>query len=373
MPSYTQSPLSSFQSVLTPEEFSRKHAGDPRLESNPIYSISAPILKVIIKLAPGLINKDEAIFERDLAAITDGGFFHGEVFGYPLLGHQPIVDSPANVKSMIDSQESSNRAIETQRRSTLRAEGKSDVWIDRCFAKERQILEKSRTQQAAFAGWLVTNREYRSELLDLRKVWGPIIAEQKYFPCYPRSLMGEAPAPPTDVGRDEYSLYLRFLRRWSLDSFSTWELPIPMAPEFGQILYQLGQPSSLQTNNAVGLDEAGMVAFFPASVLYGKSIIDEVIKYLATYQSPSHLAEWTSKRAGKGSDKNWGCTRYRRLLEMYRYLELALRPRYGDRASWNLEKVDQVFAAVWDTKNPLSKVESARQTRRKIKYRLASE
>lgn len=99
--------------------------------------------------------------------------------------------------------------------------------------------------------------------------------------------------------------------------------------------------------------------------------IDQMIQYrqlVEFYQARnnlSHLADWLTAK------NRWGYARFARLMEMFVYLELALKQRYPERVKGRLEQIDLTFAKYWEVGRASSaKMEAQLDSVRKIRQKL---
>lgn len=181
-------------------------------------------------------------------------------------------------------------------------------------------------RQRAYAGWLVTNMEFRQDRDAFRAKWEPTVEALGGFPRLPLSLMGERPSPPHEEYREFYDDYKRLCVTWGLDGLATWDLPCPILPELSsRSLYYLP-----------AIQEAGATLFVPWYLLRDKNIqLDDLAERIRMLKGPDHLKDWLDHKP-----RNFGYGSLIQMLEIYIFLELCLRPRYSDRLKRNVEKLD---------------------------------
>lgn len=320
-----------------------KYRGNPNLEMNPLYSVPENLIVAVATEMPGLLTENEIEFEIDLRAATGGGFLNQIRFGYPPLGESACGEHP----SQNDQQQRDTAAeIDQLLRKELVAEGFNNGEIDRAHREESELRQEIGECQAAYAGWLVSTAQFRRERDELRETWDEIVQHLGGFPPYARSFFGEAPFTEIpEIDNRQLHRYEIFLRRWGLDGFATWDLPLPMKPEFNQVTYDVaGQNGHTSYHNAVGLHGAGLLAFVPWCMLASDRLgLRSLARRAWRLSRHDHVRGWLY-----GND-NWGLDRYRRMLQIYRYKNLALEPRYGSRRQWKVTKLDLAFRCYFDT------------------------
>jgi hypothetical protein len=323
-----------------------------------------------------VLDREELQFERDLANLTGGGFLYGRRFGYPPLLEPAELGSP--------SRESIQQKKEDEKRTTRIAEMIESLDGDSEVAeKRRQLLDRQSEKfnseivgkQAAYVGWLITNKTFRAECDLLWEHWNKEVEKAKRFPYFPLSLMGDEPTPDPTFSRECAAAFDFFYRRWGLESFVTWHLPLPMRPEVNHLIYAIGQDALGQAGtktaarNAMGLGNAGLVLFLPWCMLREKRIsIRDLVLQGGQWKAVNHVAEWL--QLDPQHNKNWGPKRCALMLRIYRYVELALKSRYGESERWVQEKVDRAFGMLADphTGKPFGE-ENVRKTRQYLQRR----
>ncbi len=342
------------------KEFTRRHRGNHFLEENPLYSLSESLIAAIEDEEPRFFEEGQADFERDLARVTGGGsFFHGRPAPCLLLvpptadGHQ--ADNDEKIREMLTQE--------------MGDAGRSRAQIEKHFAAEEERQKAVDLREAAYAGWLVGDPRFREERDNLRVARGEQVAAWGGFPSHRHSFLGEpwwSPGPqPAPVVRKKgwsserwrtevatanapFVPFLLFFRRWGLDTFLTWDLPVPMRPELYGVVTR--DTSVLQGPGGMSsLADAGVNLFLPWYSLADKGLsLHDFAGPLRTVHNPDHLDGWLSPK--KGDVKELGYVRLRRALMLYRYRELVLARRYADRLDGNVEKLDRAFARFMDIK-----------------------
>src|SRR5262249_34169103 len=128
---------------------------------------------------------------------------------------------------------------------------------DRLTALKQQVSQR----QVAFSGWLLTNDEFRFDRDRFVNSWSKKVRKRGSFPEVPFSLVGEGPQVPKS-DRRFYAEYILFYRKWGIQSFASWQLPIILQPE-------LYSPSLLHLPS---VSEAGLLIFVPWYLIRDKGI-----------------------------------------------------------------------------------------------------
>ena len=275
-------------------------------------------------------SADEERFERNLAKLGGGGFFLKRPISYPLLPEAQLNETEASrLQKLQESQQRSARQIGQKLVDQMRQRGWSDQEIRRYSKKEQAIKTLIEKRQWGYIGGLVTDAGFRQDRDALRERWGKRIAQRGSFPQIPMSWSGERPPEIEKSERKLHAEFQAFYGAWGLDRLVTWELPMPMRTE-------LNQPS-LYFSPDVG--EAGFMVFVPWYLFRDNDLkLRELAQHKLAFHAPHHLNEWLS-----GEPRQFGFDRFAKMLEIYVYLELALRSRYGDRLK--TEEMDHAFGS----------------------------
>ncbi|MCY2990947.1 MAG: hypothetical protein NTY19_24190 [Planctomycetota bacterium] len=243
----------------------------------------------------------------------------------------------------------------------MRRSGRSEKNIRRYWEDERERNRKVESRRWGYAGWLVTDTTFRSECDSFRNEWGQEVEKMRGFPTVPMSLMGERPEPPPPESREFYAAYRFFCSRWGLEALATWDLPIPLRP-------QLGSPS---VYHLPSLGESGLLLLVPWYLLRDKDIrLDELAEHVRIMHAPEHLRDWLD-----GNPKAWGYERFAKMLDLYIYRELCLKPRYETRLKGNTERLDNAFGYFLcddpdEPDRPPKEMETVRKIRLEMQRRL---
>jgi hypothetical protein len=312
------------------------------------------------------MTEEEEAFEYELAEVTEGGFFHQRRFGFPPLsqrfytdtvpprseGHKRVREAAESIRGMLAEEQ--------------RAYGANELEVEKFQNDRMEYDKKVRHRQVAYAAWLVTDPLFRRERDILKKGWAATVNERHGFPDYPRSMVGES-AFGSDESREQLEEYIRFLQRWGLDKFETWDLPVPMGMKVDHILYKIGSENTItDVRNGVGLNEAGLGVFLPWSMLRDDGIsVRQLAEHSWRVDPPEHVRSWLRYRVNQ--DSNWNYGRYEKMMQIYRYLVLALQPRYGKKKTWRLTSFDRAITAFFqNTAGEVGDDENVRRIRQRL-------
>jgi hypothetical protein len=301
------------------DDFARQHHGNAFLEQNPLYALPEGLIDALLREVPDFWTGPEAASERDLARAAGGGFFYRRPFPSPLgpgrdgAGHPGLGDT-----------------IRTLLAGELRSDGRTDVQVRGYFREEDEQRAAAELRAAAYTAWLVTCPRFRAERDRLRRARGPHVAAAGRFPTLRLSVFGERPAPPPACEAE----FLDFYRRWGLETFWTWELPVPLRPQTSAVTYQ----------DTPSLGEAGLHLFLPWYLLRdGRLRLRVLARRHLTARHPAHLQGWLAP--GGAGPRGLGYTRLRHLLVLFCGWRLALRGRHAGRLRRRTDALDRAFAA----------------------------
>lgn len=323
-------------------EFSRRHPGNAFLQSDVLYSLNQPLIDAIKTEIPGFFTADQERFERALAKTASFGFFHGRALGYNEEAEQ--ASRQARTAKSID-----DMLKEEYRRSGI---PDADVaeYESQAIARRNTIA----TSKHAYVGWLVSNREFRTEVSALSVAWGNVVRTVGKFPVFPRWPLHDRGEEFPEGLRDDFQA---FYQRWGLEQMLTWEWPVPMEPD---LVGGMVKESDL-------ISEAGLALFVPWYLLRtGKLDLRELARGTRSVNTPAHLSEWVQKSRRKQDEL---CDlRYERLASLYRFLVLGLRQRYPQQCRRQTNKLDYALARALDLKD-----ESIRKSRLELQRSLAND
>lgn len=303
------------------QRFFKKYTDHPSLQNDCVYALPIELIKAILSELPEFLSAEDEEFEFDLADSSGSGFFLKRSFQYLL-----FTNSDAKIRQrQTDVQTTIQRMLAEE----MMKNGRTKLQIKRYFQKQHEIDQKLLLRQRSFAGWLVTNPQFR---LECRRFWKSIetrIREQRTFWPIPFSFIG---GPPTvsEENREFFTTCMSFYMRWNLDTIASWDLPVPMrADVVTRSLYDLDS-----------LRDAGITVFLPWFQSRDRDItLRELAEWHQLSQPPDHLKDWLEHRPD-----NWGHDRFAMMLRMYVYLELGLKCRYGNRLKGSLPGLDAAFA-----------------------------
>ena len=283
-----------------------------------VYSIPRRLIDQLSEKLPGRLTEDELTLEKRFTELCCSqkqiGLFLGKFFGHPYLDPQaPFKPGPRNFSS---------------------AELPGDLSMDRVNRLAGNLSVSVAGRQQAYLGWLFSNQTYLSERNHLRTRWEMVIGKTedsipnlgtKRLPSYRWELNGtQTEAPPCEM----FTEFDAFYTRWQLTCMKTWDLPVPVTPNFG-----VPEAESLQ-----GLGHG------PSIRLPGilRMPVDTPYAELLQAPLPEHLAEWE-----RIQDANIDGLDYRRLQCAFRllhYLDTVLLRAYPNRFGNAVGKLDEVFA-----------------------------
>ncbi len=300
------------------QRFSRRHKNHPYLNINPLYALPKGFIDIILAQMPGVWTAAEANFEKDLAETAIGGFFHKLPFRCPFL---PAPSSARELRV--------NKNLEEFRRELMRDSGLHDSLIQLHLRDEQRQNEDTDLRELAYTAWLITNDRFLAERDAYRVLWEDLVRATGRFPSHRLNLLGTRAQA---VGEDEARL-LFFYRHWAIDTFLTWDIPVPMPAQFHQVIYQ----------DTLSLGEAGLCLFLPWYLLRdGQFTLQDLAKQLRRETAPSHLEGWFSHTAGRQSEL--GYKRLKNFLKLYWCYRLVLQDRYANQLCGRIEQFDRAFA-----------------------------
>jgi len=359
--------------------FEKRHPGTPFLNEDPVYSLAEDVLDAITQELPNFFTQEELGFERDLARMTGGGFYLrrpigtptsvlykpgltvGEFIDYSYFPHRDGTNQAKRLNPAVNPEwfkdepiKQMSKAIEDFQASIWEASGKKKTDINAAVSQaqdeERLILRRAE----AYSGWLILNKQFHQELGVLRAECQAWVTRQ-----------GGLPKPAQETGSGATSgrrkghgpgrdACFAFYRRWCLDRMLTWELPAPLDV---RLHFSAGDGPLLT------IDE-GVTLLLPWYMLRGGQFdLQEVVRRIRFEVTPAHLRAWVSNQPGSGGEST-GEISYQRLYGLYRCYELVLFRRYPRACKKNIEKLDQILAALMQRESDW--VKRLRQRMRRI-------
>jgi hypothetical protein len=308
--------------------FAQRHAGNPFLQHDPLYSLNESLIDLIQAEAPAFFTPEQVEFERDLARTAAFGFFHRQAMGVTAKERQP----DAQGLSMEERLVRATRSIDETMAVSLSQDGLSEGEIAEYFEQRAKVRTTIEFRQCAYTGWLVSNRQFRAEVAELQTTWGSEVAQHRRFPVYPIW-------PFFDDGglnsqEDFRNACFAFYRRWGLDRLVTWDWPVPMEPDLA-----VGLRRDMEV-----LSEAGVVLFVPWYLLRGEKLnLQRVVQLGRSTCEAKHLRNWLQVQS-EGHDDGKGDVRFEHLLQVYRYHDLVFVRRYGPACRGNVQRLDRALA-----------------------------
>lgn len=203
-------------------------------------------------------------------------------------------------------------------------------------------LSAFRHQQLAFQGWLRTSTQFQQEKDAVRKQWikegsNPALLAGRNLLKQPHHLPAEAIYSwrlQSDIG----DTFLSFYRRWELDGFATWDLPIQQPANIGGT-GDLGQLMDLNQTPAIQL---------PPSM-----------RLPTTTQAQHHLGNAAQDHMQQWHDiqKCQRTKRYAQGFVIHYYQETVLRGILGDRLHRRQQLLDELIADLCKEHAPIDLME----------------
>lgn len=203
--------------------------------------------------------------------------------------------------------------------------GHGDHEIRRIVETLKTRLDKIGEYVWAYAGWLMSNPEFRSEQRQLLQEFRNEIVSMG-FPTRQMLLRGRPLGNPTFHER-----CLRHYQRWILDGVEGTDLPVPVSPQF---------PNLLQPETHSGILNHVVPAYFPVS---GQGWFSDMLDdSRPTQRQMPHLAKWFEiiRKENSSLNKIEAFRRRMRLLHYWRGLVLA----FPDQLQKSKTRMAAVFA-----------------------------
>lgn len=293
------------------------------LDDEVVYALPSGLIEEIGK-EQGILTPMEMQFEFELAEASGAGLFLGEPFGYLSLARGPnschdddFVAALSSIKAMV--------------REARQDEGFELNAIDAALQPDSRTEQRVMDRREGYAGWLVTSAKFRSQRDAIRCQFHSTIKELGRFPPLFPSVFGLGVAPDLSCHETRrFNVLFDFYQKWGLSRMVTWDLPVPMRPDWsssgGYFLPQLSE-------------DAGLKLFIPWYLMRNKDLkLEDVADLKRPLLSPPEIREWLEG----DSQKDWGPDRFATMLRIYVYLELALKRRY--KVTGKLGKLDAAFA-----------------------------
>lgn len=354
------------------EDLCRQFTGHPALANETIYALPKQLINAIKKHAPKLLSKEDLKFEHTLTELGGMGFFLKRPFSYPLLpqSHFPLaaqrqVPLTKKQQKVDDAFKHSIESIREMRMEVMRDQGCSELTIKQYLEKIEWYQLRAEERQRGYAGWLITNSLFQISRMTFLSEWDEEIKNQNQMPSFPMVMMvQQLPQVPEDQ-REFYSGYMTLFRKWSLETLSTWHLPLPMQ----------ANPLKFSPYHQDSLGESGINLFIPWYLLGDKNLkLREIAADEISSGRTRHLREWLDPN--DQNNKKWGHTRFATMLEMYVYLIRGLYFRYPEQIKRNIRRIDEAYTEFQYGKSLSGreiekKVDSIKKVRQELQRRLS--
>ncbi len=314
------------------------------LTEDTIYALPMRLIDALEKWVPELLSKEDLQFEKALTKTGGMGFFLKEPFRYRLLpqDHFPLTKEQKEGFKEHDKMDEKIRKI---RADVMRNQGCSNMNIKRYFKKIKQYQLRAEQRQRGYAGWLISNPDFQISRIEFLQNWSDEIKKQNEMPNFPMVLMVQELDQIPEDQREFYSAYMSLFRKWSLETLSTWLLPLPMQ----------ANPLKFSPYHQESLGESGINLFIPWYLLGDKDLnLHEIAADEKSDDQTKHLREWLDPN--DQNNKKWGRGRFETMLEMYVYLIQGLYLRYPDQIKGNIRCIDEAYTEFQYGK-PLSRME----------------
>jgi hypothetical protein len=252
----------------------KKYGGHPALQNDCAYAFPSDLIQAILQELPEFLSLKDEGFECALAKSCGSGFF---------LKQSLFLISNAKIRQQQREMHSPIRRILAEE---LWARGRSDLQIQEYIEKQHEIDQKLQLRQRSFAGWLVTNPQFRRECRGFCKFFETRFREDGRFRPMPFSFVGVPPIV-SEENREYYDACMSFYKRWNLDTIVSWDLPVPMrADVVTPSLYHLDS-----------LRDAGITVFLPWFQFRDRDItLRDLADWRQLGQRPDHLEDWFDHR-----------------------------------------------------------------------------
>jgi hypothetical protein len=295
------------------EQMDAHYPSDARLAADPVYALSVGLIKELQKERL-LLDQADLEFERRLAeACGEGGFLAGHPFPEPFSMRSPV---PA-----AEQEECVTGEVDPHRGLFDPYPWSPPVGVD--WPEQHEFTAK---RQRAYVAWLVCSPEFRRERDAIHKSLGDQVAGPLGFPRETSSAASGLPPYNCPTGH-----FLQFCRHWGLQTFATWELPVPASVEF----------RGCTPGVSINVSGPGVSIFLPWYFLKDKQFsLPKVTERLLGSEGFRHLSGWLDPQ----NANPLGYDRLGHHYTLYRYWVLGLSRRYEGQLKGKTERLDQAFA-----------------------------
>lgn len=351
--------------------------GYPIPDLDPLYALPLGLIDTVCEKAPDFWTKEEIRFETKLS-LTSGGVFVGKR-PYRSSSFRKFLLSDEFEESLSQEQETRKElkktrieAVRLEREKELVAAGLKPQKVVALQQLDGEFANEGRIARVAFAGWLISNPTFLTELAGLRQDAPESVGKQNRFPilrlgnqAYYEFICRHARGiwmPSDDREQEFHDRCQQFFRRWCLESIFNWDVPTPMRPSIGS-----NPPYDLSDGSEVGAN-----VFIPWFALKKRATaIKDLLQIPVAEQLGGHLAPFLKKAAEVR-------TRVDRPFRLFVFHELAIRRRYGARLAKSPQVLDRAYMKYFGLgsqqrrriRDPLTKVATDSVTRaiRKFSY-----
>lgn len=350
--------------------FAKKCPRSKHLTQPVLYAMPKRFVDILCRTVPKLLTKQDIAFEHALREYGGTAFVHQQsrfskvldrhyLFSKgpidPSLEYCPNFDEFCPELIPVLSQEVGiSHADQVQ---DLLSAGRFDpATLEHERKLKRRVDDDVRLILKAYVAWMVTHPEYWIDALRLRAVHGGkrVLPEQLPGPA----LRDRSRNRSRSRAWKQYQIESdSFLTKWALSGMTTVHLPEPLEPGLF--------PDATVLQN--GLSATGASMYLPWSLMADLAFkFRDLSDFYRQRNDLSHLQEWLE------GEKNWGPLRYARMLDLYVYLELALKQRYPERVDRRIEQIDRAFAAYWLPKGTdPAKIDKTLETVKDIRQKMA--
>ena len=329
-----------FVAVSLPASLRRQ----PLMQLDPLYVLPSALLKNLRDTTKHpLLDRKHVVVERALAR-------HCKRHG--------IVGYSRGMPVYFDLLEDPNQQVDMYRNlicEYCRLSGRRPL-SPRDRAALRRRVAGAVSVQRGYAGWLMTNTDYRSELKALESRWQTMITKHG-LPAVGLTWMAATTRP--GKARSSHDRYLcdlaDFCVRWRLQGLVSLELPVPLGPHV-----PIAEPKLLLNQMRTG----GFSMFLPDTFpVPSREQLREIGLEIQAQRLPGHLAGWGGiVRREHGNTA--GIERYGHILAIQHYWSI-LKTRHDGVFKGNVRHIDEALGAFLGTSS-----ENVRKLRRQIHQRL---
>jgi hypothetical protein len=296
-------------------------------DTSVLYGLPEPLIDSLARELPNFFADDEHGFERRLSTRLVSHYSIGLVNGQP-------------VRSCLFEQRKAVTISEED--FQLMGWGKCGLTRDQvnddCAEAERRGA-LMHDQTVAYAGWLMTNPNFLTEVIALREQTRELESE----------VFEEGRGYLFDAEMNA------FCARWQLAKMASWDLPEPQGPNFAGI----DLPESSRRDAEQVKLELPLTMRIPA-----RMPIRDIVSEISNAAEQLHLREW-QMILDRDSDDGSGLRQFRSIFQIQFFRNVVLASRYLDRFKGRVEPLDRAFGRFLELGE-----DSVKKLRLKIERRL---